>query len=337
MGRLIITNGDSAAALLRASGLEAEVLEWRDVLTDGPVPADPCLEAVSDRRAAYLAGALGLDPAAVRADFARRDAVLRAHGDYESVELWFEHDLFDQMQLLQLLAFFAAEPERPGLRLMQAHTYLGVQTPEAMIQFEAMARPLRARQLATGQSVWAAFTAPTPNGLVQYAAQAIPELPALAAALRRLLAEFPAPLSGLSLTQERALRLLAQGPCAIGHLFGAVIELEEAQFMGDLSFFQCMEELALAPEPLLTGLLCPVRDLRSFTPDHPPGSQEQDYRAYVQRVLHLTPAGHAALANQFDHATSNRIDRWIGGIHVTQGHLWRYARDQGHVIPPDHA
>ena len=35
---LIITNGDSAADLLRAAGETAVILPWRDVLHIGPVP-----------------------------------------------------------------------------------------------------------------------------------------------------------------------------------------------------------------------------------------------------------------------------------------------------------
>ena len=52
---LHVTNGDSAAGILRRTGLAANVLPWRDALHDGPVPA------VSDRelrrvRAEFLAG-----------------------------------------------------------------------------------------------------------------------------------------------------------------------------------------------------------------------------------------------------------------------------------------
>ena len=34
---------------------------------------------------------------------------MRAHADFDRIELWFEHDLYDQLQLLQILAFFADE------------------------------------------------------------------------------------------------------------------------------------------------------------------------------------------------------------------------------------
>src|SRR4051812_38558127 len=104
MTDLIITNGDSAAELLAAAGKRGRILPWRDVLHEGPIIADlgPCSRA----RTAYLAARFAIDLADLAAEFATRDAILAAHTGFERIELWFEHDLFDQLQLLQILAFF---------------------------------------------------------------------------------------------------------------------------------------------------------------------------------------------------------------------------------------
>ena len=36
--RLIITNGDDAVARMREAGIRGEILPWRDILHEGPVP-----------------------------------------------------------------------------------------------------------------------------------------------------------------------------------------------------------------------------------------------------------------------------------------------------------
>ena len=106
--RLNITNGDVAADRIRRSRIPGEVLVWRDVLHEGPVPGGLSLEELSDVRAHFLAGCpWGLSEPSVREQFARRDEHLRRWADYEDVVLWFEHDLYDQLQLLQLLDWFA--------------------------------------------------------------------------------------------------------------------------------------------------------------------------------------------------------------------------------------
>ena len=53
--RLIITNGDSAVARMREAGIAGEILPWRDILHEGPVPAAPGLEELSSVRAQFLA------------------------------------------------------------------------------------------------------------------------------------------------------------------------------------------------------------------------------------------------------------------------------------------
>src|SRR5262249_18538276 len=114
-GALHVTNGDSAAATLRETGLVGDrLVVWRDVLPEGPVPAvdDARLRAV---RAEFL----GADPR----DLAERDGALAAGRDGDYV-LWFEADLYDQLQLVQILAALSAlevAPERLTLICIGEH------------------------------------------------------------------------------------------------------------------------------------------------------------------------------------------------------------------------
>src|SRR6476469_7115766 len=101
---LHVTNGDSAAAELARTSLGGSVLAWRDVLNEGPVPRGSRAAFVA-ARAAFLASA-GQGPAeALAASFrARDDELVGALRAGRAVALWFEHDLYDQLQLLDVLA-----------------------------------------------------------------------------------------------------------------------------------------------------------------------------------------------------------------------------------------
>ena len=98
-GRLIVSNGGSAVDMLRDFGAQGTMLPWRDVLHDGPVPDLP-LQELSEVRAQFISsqGWAPLDEA--RAQFRERDRELLAAGQFEEIVLWFEHDLYDQLQLL---------------------------------------------------------------------------------------------------------------------------------------------------------------------------------------------------------------------------------------------
>lgn len=334
MAKLLVTNGDSAVERLKAAGLAGHFLPWRDMLHDGPVPAAPNLDEVSDTRAAFLSDALGLDFDVVRTDFAARDGQIEIHPAYQDVELWFEHDLYDQLQLIQILDLFAREPERLGVALAQASHYIAVSGKEEIRALAEGARPVSALQLETARAAWSAFTAPTPEALAALAEKPLPALPFLSAALARLLEELPAPGSGLSLTEERILEKLKDGPMEAGRLFGAVQEMDKAAFLSDLAFFLRLDGLAFAPEPLITGLPFPskAREM-SFAPGE--GSEaESAYRAYARALVQITPKGEDAFAGRFDHARENRIDRWLGGTHVSADALWRYDRARRRLVAP---
>src|SRR5215813_4955223 len=108
---LHITNGASVGASLGQSGLPGAVLAWQDVLHEGPVPTDLALDELRPVRARFLADAYNVRYEDTLAELAARDTVLASCANEDEVVLWFEHDLYDQLQLLQILDWFAnSEP-----------------------------------------------------------------------------------------------------------------------------------------------------------------------------------------------------------------------------------
>src|SRR3954453_22376173 len=70
---LIVTNGDIAAARLAEAAPDTSILPWRDMLHDGPVPADLPLRILSGLRARWLAQEVDLERAAVETTLLARD------------------------------------------------------------------------------------------------------------------------------------------------------------------------------------------------------------------------------------------------------------------------
>ena len=112
---LIITNGDSAGALLRQAMPGVEVLPWRDVLHEGPVPVTDSLADLTDIRANYLARDGG-DLDQTRTILQARDRGLARSTSFDRIVLWFEHDLYGQLQLLQVLDWFSLQREEEDSR-----------------------------------------------------------------------------------------------------------------------------------------------------------------------------------------------------------------------------
>ncbi|MDX6749372.1 hypothetical protein SH611_06100 [Geminicoccaceae bacterium 1502E] len=325
---LHVTNGDEAALAIEAATGAATVLPWRDVLHDGPVPAGLDLERLSAVRAAFLAGELGLDEAQVRADFCRRDTALTAAlAGGGPIVLWFEHDLYDQLQLLQVLDLVAGAGGTVAarVRLAQAGDHLAMQPAQTLVGLLAGAVPLAAGQLALARRAWAAFREPGLQacaGLLEHPRE-LARLPFLGAALRRLMEELPAPGTGLGRTERQILELLAAEPRPPGPLFGAVAALEEARFMGDWSFFQRLRALAAGPVPLIAGI-DPAAPL--------PHQGEAARRLWSACRLTLTRAGREVLAGGCDRLAVQAPRRWQGGTLLEPGAVWRWDPVAGRLL-----
>jgi len=322
---LFITNGDAAGELLRKGFTETEVLPWRDVLHDGPVPLTDTIEELSEARADFLAERDWGDPDVLRENFAARDRGLAHHETFESVTLWFEHDLYDQLQLLQILAWFHDNPrEGKDLSLVQSDDFLGTQSPEKLVALAPAAKKVSADQLTLAATAWNAFRQPTPEVWAGLLSQDTSALPYLGNAVRRMLQELPDANTGLARTQHQILVAINDGVQSPRRLFGAVEKMEEAAFMGDWSFWTWLEGLAGGDAALIEPLAS------RFAPD----MSHEEFAAYVDSELRLTPLGFQVLGGAVDYCSVGQIDRWMGGTHVTNDTLWRWDDRESALVAP---
>lgn len=298
---LHVTNGESAGNTLRQTGLGGAVLSWQDVLHEGPVPALP-RPRLRETRARFLSDCGWGSRRSILAGLERRDRLV---AEAPHAVLWFEHDLYDQLQLLEALTVAA---DGAHLELIDAGCYLGPLTAEELESLWPLRRPVTGEVLELARAGWAAFTAPEPTALAAFLERDTSALPYLAPALRRLLEELPDD-AGLSRSERQLLALLADGPRLPPQLFAEVQRLEEAPFEGDAWVWRRAASLVPLVEPV---------------PQPPPLG---DARRFAATPVTLTDAGRAVLAGAADAVELRGIDRWLGGTHLTPAALWRRGRD----------
>lgn len=282
MAVLHITNGAVVAADLRSLG---EVLTWDDVLHEGPVPAlEPA--ALREVRAQFLADAGFTDLAQARARLAARDERLDAVDFSTRIVLWFEDDLYDQLQLLQILDRLAASAEsrrsRPAGPVELVRLARG---PRRFLRDRlAAARPLGEAEHELARQLWAAFTSPDPMQVQEAWLAGTPGLPDVAPALHRLLEEHPATPDGLARTERQILAALVDGPPPA--LFTAATAPEERPFLGDAPLWWRAVRMAPLVQQTNNG------------------------------VFALTTDGARVFAGEADAtALMAPLDRWVGGVH----------------------
>lgn len=226
-----ITNGDAVADTIRRWAGEPRLIVWHDILHEGPVPPDLPLEALTAIRGEWLAAnGYGSGDKLVE-----RDRQLRRLVSRDSLWLWFEDDLYDQLQLLQLLDFLAKEDLAGGI-----HFLVDVPRTLAVEQMAALAAGktrLTTAMVETGVRAWQAFTHGKAADLLT---EDISALPHLRPAIERLLEHTPEN----NRVQRTILALLAEGGKTAGQLFGEYQITEERPFLGDTVFLHYLNALA---------------------------------------------------------------------------------------------
>jgi hypothetical protein len=294
---LHVTNGESAGNTLRQTALGGAVLPWQDALHAGPVPALPRRELLR-ARARFLADCGWGPRQALLSSFERRDRqLLEAFRDDARVVLWFEHDLYDQLQLLDVLALAQTVAGAPELIVIgsfagkPSFAGLGELTANELEAVWPSRRPAEPAVLGTAAAVWAALRAPEPTSLAEWARQGTADLPFLAAALGRLLEELPAPTDGLSRTERHALEVVDAGARTPPAAFVAAQRLEDAPFLGDTWFYRSLCELGQG-----TNRLLETDDGTPLPPPPPLG----DSRLFARLPLRLTRNGERTLRGDGD-------------------------------------
>ncbi|HEX2723056.1 MAG TPA: hypothetical protein VHM24_09060 [Gemmatimonadaceae bacterium] len=327
---LHITNGDAAIGGIRESGAPGDILAWRDVLHDGPVPSGLSLDELSRLRAAYLESEGVGTGKPLQREFAERDKMLRRYSGYDEVILWFEWDLYDQLQLIQLLDFFSKEMKAaPGARevtlsIVCIEGYLGCLPVEQFADLYSRRRPVSQEMLSLGQSAWAAFRANNPREMEQVIAGDTSALEFLGAALRRGLEELPSTFNGLSRSESQILEEIAAGSSTFSKIFGGISRREERVYCGDGSAARYIERMSLCPAPLLTdpsgeSIVAPAN--------------EEDFHVFRDAEFALTPAGLAVLAGDRDWIDMSGSARWLGGIHLDGSQArWRWDAAHARVV-----
>ncbi|MBA2680570.1 MAG: DUF1835 domain-containing protein [Ktedonobacteraceae bacterium] len=334
---LHITNGDSAAETLKQSGLQGITLAWRDILHEGPTPAGFSLEQMSELRARFIVSQGWGTYDDIRAAFHKRDAILATFHTHEEVILWFEHDLYDQLQLIQILDWFSQQNQpQTKLSLICINAFPGINNfsglgqlnPEQMRSLFPMRRALTRDDLERGKAAWQAYCSPDPTAITTLVQQNTSTLPFLQAAFRRHLEQFPHSIDGLARSERQILEAIAEGNTTPSEVFQAQQTKEESPFMGDTPTWSCTAGMSTDPTPLLQ-----LADDGLFTLPATLATQPPD-ASFLQQKIVLTEAGRTVLQGKADWIKLHRgIDRWLGGVHLQGSNAqWRWDKQQEKLV-----
>ncbi len=239
-------------------------------------------------------------------EFERRDVLVRRADEFDEVVLWFEHDLYDQLQLLQSLTALDELKLEPGrISVVHSDHYLANMTVDEIFRLLPKRRTATPAVFKSARRSWERFTSSCADDLYAAAGEDAIGLPFLRPALQRLCEEYPWKRDGLSRSQRQALSAVSQGPAGPQELFARAQAWEEAYFLIEGVFEKMLEDLGAGDGALV---------------------EEEEGK------LVTTALGRRVLAGDADWLDEHPIDRWIGGVHLLPERVTRWDDDTAHLI-----
>ena len=297
---------------IEAARIPGAVSIWADPLHAGPVPGLLTDEGLLEVRARHLAGMDGSSFTNAVNELRAWRQVIAALDDYRELVLWYEHDLFDQLNLIHLLSWIRDRlPSTKKVSLICIDSFpgrptfkgLGELTPRELAPLLDSRKSVTDGQYALAQRAWRAFGEQTPEPLDRLRHSDTVALPFLAAALTRFLQEYPWTSDGLSRSERRLLQLAAAGSLTLASAFPQMDEGQRAYYLSDTSLNELADGLAETSPALLTA----------------------SDSVGLHRTVTITDTGRGVLAGALDRVATCGLDRWFGGVHLQSGlEMWRW-------------
>jgi len=293
---LNIVNGDTAIEIMKKAYINGDFLPWNDFLHEGPVPQTSSIHQLSKIRAKFInqKGFGFLEQ--IEEDFYKRDKKLESYHKYKKIILWFEHDLYDQLQLLQVLAWFHSNnSENIQLSLISTNYHLGECSKDEITKLLRYEQPVIKEHLTVAQKAWSAFQEPNPMEWFKLLKSNHHILPFLEDTIKRMLEEFPNTRNGLSRSAHQALLTISKEIDNPREIFNQCQKYEKQKFMGDIIFWKILDE---------------------FIENKIISSQKNG------QILTITKLGQNLLNGKINYLHIKPINRWIGGTKLTNDKVW---------------
>jgi len=329
---LHIHNGDSTADTAKQSDLPGEHFAFREALIEGPTPAGLDAKEWRRVRAQHLSDAYEPALEQTEQELREQESKLATFAAHDEVVLWFEHDLFCQINLLYLLDWFSQqELGQTKLSLVCIDQFPGVADFRGLGQLNAAQlaslfpgrKEITRAEMNRGSSAWQAYCSPNPTAIEEILAKDTSALPFLRAALFAHLRRFPSVKNGLGAIENSALELIKNGAKDFPDLFSRFGAALPIYGLGDAQFWLALMRMTLAKQPLVTTVGV-IGDDQADASTH--GS-------LANASFEITELGQSVLRGEADFVSLNGIEMWMGGVHLDGlESLWRWDQRSERIV-----
>jgi hypothetical protein len=249
---LHILNGDSTKTKFDQSRIKGETAVWREVLSDGPALSDFGSPTFWDARQTFFTSFFGVVELRYQQDIISEFKKIESFKEYDEIVLWFEYDLFCQINLIGLLHWFKNQ-ETQGLRIslicvgweagFEGLVGLGQIPTENYPSFYERRRALGSNDFNLASDAYLAYCSEDLHDLETYILLPSNEFPYLGQAFASHLRRFPSSQSGLNLIEEKIIEIIKEDKPTLKSLIESLLHWQETYGFGNLQYLNYLEKL----------------------------------------------------------------------------------------------
>jgi DNA-binding PadR family transcriptional regulator len=245
--------------------------------------------------------------------------------DFKSINLWFEHDAYDQLCCAYILYHLSnlKLPSDIELSLIQVDHFPGIplfiglgylrSEPASIRLLYEQRLPITAAMISFGARAWQAYISDDPTQIWKFCQEQNAPLPLMQTALLRMLQELPQADNGLGLSERLILSILEKdGPLLARRIFLFLMGLHDPQpYHGDIMLYGMMRSLEIAKNPAIQKI--------DTVGGEGPGRE----------VYQITDYGRTLLAGNSNWISDNSVNRWVGGTEISSQHTknWTFQEN----------
>lgn len=248
---LHIVNGDATAHLMEQSGIDGDVAVWREMLCEGPTTHPVGGDDFWDIRSKHFASEY--DITNYEQDVRPQFDLIAKHTQYDETILWFEYDLFCQVNMIALLHYLK-QTKLPGQKISlvcvgkqrgsDKMLGLGEIDPIEYKGLMFVRTNIDDASLNYTASAWEAYCANDITKLLPFIYQASnPNFEYLADALSAHLRRFPSTTNGLNDIEQTILKLVNDQKLTEGKLVRELLIQQQWYGFGDMQYFHCLSQM----------------------------------------------------------------------------------------------
>ncbi len=331
-----ITNDEPTAHLLQRAGMRGLQLAWKDPLYVGPVTKES-LELRTRNRVKYFSQQGWGEKQSLLSHFQERNLKLKQITEFKKVSLWFDRNMYNQLQLIELLDCLSHYPDISVFlinvsKIIQRENSLNLDKLSVADIKSLYHREteITANQLSIGLDAWRCFAEPDPRYLLHFKRQDMSTMPYLYDAMKRLQQQYPSTMNGLSRTQRQVMDVVDGYPeIGVQAAFEKVQAMEERPFLSPAMFWMVLKELSRCDAPALE-----IWKQEDSKQENASASTSKSNLQELFQICHLriTDVGREVLRYHLDWLQVNGINRWIGGVHLQDGNIWRYDPKRSQLV-----